>query len=55
MIENCVNHGTIKAENGGTVGGIIGSMSSRNICVKNSTNYGDITAKTNVGGILKPQ
>ena len=29
VIENCVNHGTIKAENGGTVGGIIGSMSSR--------------------------
>ena len=27
-------------------------MSSRNICVQNSTNYGDITAKTNVGGIL---
>ena len=52
VIENCVNHGTIKAENGGTVGGIIGSMSSRNICVQNSTNYGDITAKTNVGGIL---
>lgn len=52
VIENCVNYGTIKAENGGGVGGIIGSMISCNIYVKNSTNYGDITAKTNVGGIL---
>lgn len=52
VIENCVNYGTIKAENGGGAGGIIGSMSSGNICVQNSTNYGDITARTNVGGIL---
>ena len=52
VIENCVNYGTIKAENGGAIGGIIGSMISGNIYVQNSTNYGDVTGKKNVGGIL---
>ena len=52
VIENCSYYGTITAENGSCVGGILGAMINRNVTIKNSTNYGTITAKNNVGGIL---
>ena len=52
VIENCSYYGTITAENGSCIGGILGAMINRNVTIKNSTNYGTITAKNNVGGIL---
>lgn len=52
VIDNCSYYGTITAENGSCAGGILGAMTNRNVTIKNSSNYGTVIAKNNVGGIL---